>query len=83
MLCAKDLQRQGFHFIFTVLLNLLSLSVKTFSMPREFLNDMCSHLSDFFVIWPVIFFDIMLPHSEIELGGNLKINLQMYFYLNK
>lgn len=25
----------------------------------------------------------MLPHSEIELGGNLKINLQMYFYFHK
>ena len=50
-------------------------------MLREFLNDMCSLLSDPFVTWPVIFFDIMLPHSEIELGGNLKIKFGDVFLL--
>lgn len=35
-----------------------------------------SHLSDSFVTWPDIFFDFILLHSEIELVGNLKRNLQ-------
>lgn len=56
-------------------------SVKTFILTREYLNEMHSHLSDSFVTWPVICFDFMLPHSETELGKNLKINLRKYFTL--
>lgn len=51
-------------------------------MAGEYHSDMCSHLSDFFVIWSVIFFDLMLLQSEIELIENVKRNLQVYFYFN-